>query len=95
MTEVRDSRVALHLRRWMNCKRRAEIDDKLISHLRKLDKGQLKEAVKKLGGQKKFVRGTKGNQLAVPVILQTEDMAKQFAVSGLIDSCQRRTSSAN
>ena len=70
----------------MNYKRHAEINNELISHLRKLDREQLKEAVKELGGQKKFVRGTKGNQLAVPVILQTEDMARQFAVSGLIDS---------
>ena len=55
MTETRDSQAALHLWQQMNCKQHAEIDDELISHIRKLDKGQLKEAVGELGGQKKFV----------------------------------------
>ena len=86
MTEAQDGKVKVHLRQWMNYKRHQEIDDELVNHLRTLNKEQLKEAIKELGGQKRYVRGSKGNQLAVPVILQTEDMVKQFTVTGLIDS---------
>ena len=85
-TEAQDGRVKVHLRQWMNYERHQEIDDELVSHLRTLNKEQLKEAIKEPGGQKRYVRGSKGNQLAIPVILQTEDMVKQFAVTGLIDS---------
>ena len=86
LTEAQDGKVKVHLRQWMNYKRHQEIDDELVNHLRKLEKEQLKEAIKELGGQKRYVRGSKGNQLAIPLILQTEDMVKQFAVTGLIDS---------
>ena len=57
-----------------------------MNHLQKLNKEQLKEAIRELGRQKRYVRGSRGNQLAIPVILQTEDMVKQFAGTGLIDS---------
>ena len=86
MTEAQDGKVKVHLRQCMNYKRHQEIDDGLVNHLQTLSKEQLKEAIKELGGQKRYVRGSKGNQLAIPVILQTEDMVKQFTATGLIDS---------
>ena len=55
MTEAQDGKVKVHLRQWMNYKRHQEIDDELVSHLRTLNKEQLKEAIKELGGQKKYV----------------------------------------
>ena len=70
----------------MSPKRHAEIDDELIGHLRKLSSEQLKAALEELRRSKKFVRGTKGNQLAVPTIIQTEDMSTQFALTALVDS---------
>ena len=75
-----------HMRTWMNPKCHAEIDDELIGHLRKLSLEQLKAALEELRRSKKFVRGTKGNQLAVPTIIQTEDMSTQFALTALVDS---------
>ena len=63
----------------MNPKCHAEIDNELIGFLRKLSSEQLKAALEELRKSKKFVRGTKGNQLAVPTIIQTEDMATQFS----------------
>ena len=65
----------------MSPKRHMEIDDELIGHLRKLSSEQLKAALEELGRSKKFIRGTKGNQLAVPTIIQTEDMSTQFTHS--------------
>ena len=70
----------------MSPKRHAEIDDELVGHLRKLSSEQLKAALEELRRSKKFVRGTKGNQLAVPTIIQTEDMSTQFALTALVDS---------
>ena len=70
----------------MSPKRHIEIDDELIGHLRKLSSEQLKAALEELRKSKKFVRGTKGNQLAVPTIIQTEDMSTQFALTALVDS---------
>ena len=70
----------------MSPKRHIEIDDELIGHLRKLSSEQLKAALEELRKSKKFVRGTKGNQLAVPTIIQTEDMSTQFAFTILVDS---------
>ena len=52
MTEAQDGKVKVHLRQWMNYKHHQEIDDELVSHLRTLDKEQLKGAIKELGGQK-------------------------------------------
>ena len=68
----------------MSPKHHAEIDDKLIGHLRKLSSEQLKAALEELRRSKKFVRGTKGNQLAVPTIIQTEDVSTQFALTALV-----------
>ena len=70
----------------MSPKRHMEIDDESIGHLRKLSSEQLKAALEELRKSKKFVRGTKGNQLAVPTIIQTEDMSTQFALTALVDS---------
>ena len=35
---------------------------------------------------KKQIRGSRGNQLSLPVTIQTQDMVSQFRVIGLIDS---------
>ena len=51
----------------MSPKQLAEIDDKLIDHMRKLSLEQLKAALEELRRSKKFIRGTKGNQLVVPL----------------------------
>ena len=56
MTEARDGKVRVHLRQWMNYKRHQEINDELVNHLRTLNKEQLKEAIKELGRQKRYVR---------------------------------------
>ena len=55
----------------MSPKHHTAIDVELIGHLRKLSSEQLKAALEELRKSKKFVRGTKGNQLAVPTIIQT------------------------
>lgn len=86
VTEAQDGKVKVHLRQWMNYEHCQEIDDELVNHLPTLNEGQLKEAIKELGGQKRDIRGSKGNQLATPVAPQTEDMVKQFTTTGLIDS---------
>ena len=86
ITEDGPERTGTHLRTWMSPKRHLEIDDELIGHLRKLSSEQLKAALEELKRSKKFVRGTKGNQLAVPTIIQTEDMSTQFALTALVDS---------
>ena len=70
----------------MSPKHHAEIDNELIEHLRKLSLEQLKAALEELRKSKKFVRGTKGNQLVVPTIIQTEDVSTQFALTALVDS---------
>ena len=71
----------------MSPKHHAEIDDELIGYLRKLSSEQLKAALEELRKSKKFVIGTKGNQLAVPTIIQTEDMSTQFTLTALVDRC--------
>ena len=86
ITEDDFERTGTHLRTWMSPKRHAEIDDELGGHLRKLSSEQLKAALEELRKSRKFVRGTKGNQLAVPTIIQTEDMSTQFALTALVDS---------
>ena len=57
----------------MSPKRHMEIDDELIGHLRKLSSEQLKAALEELRKSKKFVRGTKGNQLAVSNSVLTDE----------------------
>ena len=47
---------------------------------------QLNAALEELRKPKKFIGGTKGNQLAVPTIIRTEDMSTQFALTALVDS---------
>ena len=81
MTEDGPERTGTHLRTWMSPKRHIEIDDELIGHLRKLSSEQLKVALEELRRSKKFVRGTKGNQLAVPTIIQTEDICPPNSLS--------------
>ena len=88
---IKDDRtdvIGMHLRQWMNDSRHSEIDDELISHLKSLSKEQVQQVVKELKRPKpqKMIRGTRGNQLSLPVIIQTEDMVSQFRVIGLIDS---------
>ena len=56
MTEAQDGKVKVHLHQWMNYKRHQEIDDELVNHLQKLNKEQLKEAIKELGRQKRYVQ---------------------------------------
>ena len=70
----------------MRPKCHTEIDNKLIGHLRKLSLEQIKAALEELRKSKKFVRGIKGNQLAIPTIIQTEDMSTQFVLMALVDS---------
>ena len=55
MTETQDGKVKVHLRQWMNYKRHQEIDVELVNHLQTLSKEQLKEAIKELGRQKRYV----------------------------------------
>ena len=68
--------------------RHSEIDDELINHLKSLPKEQVQQAVKELKKPtpKKMVRGTRRNQLSLPVTIQTQDMVSQFRVIGLVDS---------
>ena len=68
--------------------RHSEIDDELINHLKSLSKEQVQQAVKELKRPtpKKMIRGACGNQLSLPVTIQTQDMVSQFRVIGLIDS---------
>ena len=93
ITEDGPERTGTHLRTWMSPKRHTEIDDELIGHLRKLSSEQLKAALEEHRKSKRFVRGTKGDQLVVPTIVQTEDMSTQFALTALVDSgCTDRKS---
>ena len=68
--------------------RHSEIDDELINHLKSLSKEQVQQAINesKRPTPKKLIRGTHGNQLLLPVTIQTQDMVSQFQVIGLIDS---------
>ena len=73
---IKDDRtdmIGMHLRQWMNDSRHSEIDDELISHLKSLSKEQVQQAVKELKRPKpqKMIRGTHGNQLSLPVVIQT------------------------
>ena len=70
----------------MSSKLHVEIDDELIGHLRKLSSEQLKAALEELRKLKRFIRGTKGNQLVVPTIIQTEDMSTQSTLTALVDT---------
>ena len=72
------------MKTWMSPRHHAEIDDELIGHMRKLSSEQLKAALEELRKSKKFVRGTKGNQLAVPTIIQTEDIVMNPVFSSLV-----------
>ena len=83
ITEDDPLRIRTHLRQWINEKRHLEIDDGLIQHLKGLPKDELEKALR---GLKKFVKGYKGNQILVPVTIQTEDMVTQFRVASLVDS---------
>ena len=72
----------------MTDNRHSEIDDELINHLKSLTKEQVQLAIKELKKPtpKKMIRGSRGNQLSLPVTIQTSDMVSQFRVIGLIDS---------
>ena len=80
--------IGMHLRQWMTDNRHSEIDDELIRHLKSLSEEQVRQAIKELKKPKpqKMIRGTRGNQLSLPVIIQTEDMSTQFALTALVDS---------
>ena len=86
ITEDDPLRIRTHFRQWINEKRHLEIDEGLIQHLKGLPRDELEKALRELKGKKKFVKGYKGNQISVPVTIQTEDMVTQFRVTSLIDS---------
>ena len=73
ITEDDSERTGTHLRTWMSPKHHVEIDDELIGHLRKLSLEQLKAVLEELRKSKKFVRGTKGNQLNVSNSVLTDE----------------------
>ena len=78
ITEDDPLRVRTHLRQWISEKRHLEIDEGLIQHLKELPRDELEKALKELRGKRKFVKGYKGNQISIPVTIQTEDMVTQF-----------------
>ena len=71
ITEDDPLRIRTHLRQWINEKRHLEIDDGLIQHLKGLPRDELEKALRELKGKKKFIKGYKGNQISVPVTIQT------------------------
>ena len=72
--------IGMHLRQWMKDNRHPKIDDELISHLKSLSEEQVRQAIKELKkpNPKKLIRGNRGNQLSLPVTIQTQDMVSQF-----------------
>lgn len=62
------------LRVWMPDKRRLEANEETIRHIVSLSDDEAIEAIRSLKGPKRFVRGSKGMQLSIPVALQTLDM---------------------
>ena len=85
ITEDDPLRVRMHLHQWINEKRHLEIDKGMIQNLKGLPKDELEKALRELKGKKKFVKEYRGNQISVPVTIQTEDMVTQFRVTSLVD----------
>lgn len=74
------------LRIWMPEKRREEVDTDLVNNLRQLKDEEALTAMKMLRKPRMFIRGSKGLQLDIPVLLQAVDTLSSFKVQGLLDS---------
>ena len=75
-----------YLRSWMpNCRER-EASEYTVMELRKLDPKQIEEAVKSLKSKKRFVRGTKGQDLKFKVTLENVHNGKRHEANALLDS---------
>ena len=74
------------LQAWVHSKRRREISEDLISQLTSLPADELLQAVRDLLEPRQYIRGTKGYQLDLPVVLTTLDGVTQVRAKALIDS---------
>ena len=74
------------LRSWVHQKRRPEVDDNLIRTLSELDEETALQALESLLRPRKYIRGGKGQQLDLPVLLESLTGNLQIRAKALIDS---------
>ena len=74
------------LRSWVHAKRRDEINSDLVQHLKELDPEMALQAIDDLTRPRQYIRGGKGQQLDVPVILSSLKGDIQVRAKALIDS---------
>lgn len=74
------------LRSWVHKKRPLEACHETLQELRSLSSEQRIRALEELARPKQYIRGTRGNQLDVPLVLSTLDDARTFSTKALLDS---------
>lgn len=86
LKEDKPEQAVAHLKIWMSEKRHSEANEETVRLLLALDDEEAIEAIGRLKGPKKYVKGSKGYQLDLPVLLQTVDTGRQFKVTGLLNN---------
>jgi hypothetical protein len=71
---------------WVHPKRQAEVTKETIEALNGLSDGEAVEALKELRRTRRFIRSTGGDQMVVPVHLQTLGEGKVLRMDALLDS---------
>lgn len=84
--EDQTEKALTQLRIWMPERHRIEADQEMVNQLQHLSHEQSLIALKTLRKPRMFIRGSKGSQLDVPVILQMVDTLQTFKVKGPLDS---------
>jgi len=75
-----------HLRAWMPDKREREATDQMVLAIRKLANDDAITAIKSLKRNKKFVRGTKGQDLKLSVVVENIENDNRITANALLDS---------
>ena len=75
-----------HLRAWMLNWREQEAMDQMVLAIRELNNDDAITTIKSLKRNKKFVRGTKGQDLKLSIIIENIENNNQITANGLLDS---------
>ncbi|KAI9067758.1 hypothetical protein FKP32DRAFT_1531517, partial [Trametes sanguinea] len=81
-----DTQAIATLRGWVHKKRQQEATHDTLRQIRELSHNDAVLVLKELARPKQFIRGGRGNQMDVPLILTMLDDRRSFSVQALLDS---------
>ena len=74
------------LRNWVHKKKLAEATHDAVQDIAAMCETDAIATLNELAKTKRFIRGTRGNQMNVPVVLSTLDDQRSFTIEALLDS---------